>query len=335
MRVRTVVIALGGATVTLAAVGAWTLLRVEEIPAELEPMGDPDAIAIPGVGEQPALEVAALRGKTAFFVWVGLQSWGSEEGRTLNRALNRWVLPESTAGFIVFDAQGLGFLQEKSAQYMDAFGQETRFPIYGDFEGQFRDVFKLPQGHHALVVIGPDGEVLMRHSGGLQEATEIDAVRTMLGAVEPEPGPPVPPFELGPLDPEACAAKPCALLFLGEPVARTEIPDIDGGFEGEDEARWAQMKKPAIRMAARALKLPLRDAALGAIVGHTEGLDYAGWTRVDQAPDVAQAFGVAPGTTAWIVLRDGRIAFREEGLVQFYKLALFADAMGIEFDDDD
>jgi hypothetical protein len=335
MRVRNVAIAVVGATATLAAVGAWSFLRVEDIPAELEPVGDPDDIAFPGVGSQPALEVAKLRGKTAFFVWVGIQSWGSDEGRKLNRALNRWILPESTVGFVVFDAEGLGFLQEKSAQYMEAFGQETRYPIYGDFEGQFRKVFKLPQGHHGFIVIGPDGDVLMRRSGGMQDAAQLDEVRQLLGGEEPEPGPPVPQFELGPLDSGSCADKPCALLFLGEPVSRTDIPDIDGGFEGEDEARWAQMKKPAVRMAGSALRLPLQHEARGAIVGRTEGLDYPGWTRVDEAPAVAEAFGIAPGTTVWIVLRDGRVAFRREGVAKYYELALFADEIGVEFDEDD
>lgn len=335
MRMRTVAIAAVGATATLAAVGAWSVLRVEDIPAELEPIGDPDSIAIAGVGSQPALELAKLRGKTAFFVWVGIQSWGSEEGRKLNRALNRWILPESSVGFIVFDAEGLGFLQEKSTQYMEAFGHETRFPIYGDFEGQFRKVFKLPRGHHGFVVLDPQGEVLMRLSGGIQDPAELDRVREMLGGREPEPGPPVPQFELGPLSTEACAAKPCALLFLGETVKRSDVPEIDGGFEGEDEAEWAQAKKPPVRMAGSALKLPLGDVALGAIVGRTDGLEYPGWTHVPEAPEVAEAFGVQPGETVWLVLRDGRVAFREEGLVQYYKLSLFADAIGVEFDEDD
>jgi hypothetical protein len=335
VRIRTVAIALVGAVVTVAGVGAWKIFGVEDIPEELEEIGDPSSIAITGVGSQPALEIAKLRGKTAFFVWVGVQSWGSEEGRKLNRALNRWILPESSVGFVVFDAEGLGFLQEKSNEYMEAFGQETRFPIYGDFEGQFRGVFKLPQGHHGFVVMGPEGDVLMRHSGGFQSDAELDEVRELLGGTEPEPGPPVPEFTLGELSREACETKPCALLFLGEPVAKRDVPGIDDGFEGEEEQEWAQMKKPAVRMAQRATALPLGDAALGAIVGRTEGLDYEGWTRVDEAPEVAQAFGVAPGETVWIVLRDGRVAFREAGLVQYYKVSLFADAVGVEFDDDD
>ena len=332
---RTVVLAVLGAAVTVVAVGAWSFLRVEDIPEELEPIGDPDSIAIAGVGSQPSLDVAKLRGKTAFFVWVGVQSWGSEEGRKLNRALNRWILPESSVGFVVFDAEGLGFLQEKSTQYMEAFGQETRYPIYGDFDGQFRNVFKLPRGRHGFVVIGPQGDVLMRHSGGFQAATELDEVRELLGGQEPAPGPPVPQFELGALSTDACADKPCALLFLGEPVSKSDIPGIDGGFDGEDEAEWAQMKKPAVRMAGSALKLPLGDAALGAIVGRTEGLDHTGWTHVDEAPEVAAAFDIAPGETVWLVLRDGRVAFREEGVVPYYEVSLFADAIGIEFDEDD
>ena len=159
--------AVGALMVVLAGATAWAFLHVEDIPEELETPGDPASIEIPGVGSQPRLVVKDLQGAQAFFVSVGIQSWKSEDGRRLNRALNRWVLPEQTQGFIVFDAEGLGFLQESAGKYMDVFGKETRFAMYGDFEGVVRDVFKLPQGHHGFVVLGPDGEIQLRKVGGV------------------------------------------------------------------------------------------------------------------------------------------------------------------------
>lgn len=321
----------------LLGVGAWTLLRVEDIPETLEAPEDPDTVVIPGIGDQPDLALAELRGKRAFFVMVGIASWSSEEGRKLNRALNRWVLPADTEGYIVFDAEGLGVFaeNEKSAKYMKVFGKEVRFPMYGDFEGRFRKAFKLAQGHHGLVVLGPDGEVNLRRSGGIDDPKELEVLREMLGAEEPPPGPPVPDFELGLLSDEACAARPCAVLFLGEPVARGDVPGIDDGFEGEREQVWAQMEKPAVRLVSSALKLDPEDKALAAIVGSTPGLEPESWVRLEEAPIAREAFEVAPDETVLLVLRHGRVAFRSDGVVPMYRMGEVSDLLDVEFDFED
>ncbi len=314
----------------------WWLLRADEIPATLEVAEDPMTQSIPGIGSQPTLDAALMKDKTTFFVFVGIQSWTSDEGKPINRALNRWTLPDNAQGFIIFDAEGLGFLAEKSEEYMERFGGETRFPMYGDFEGAFRQVFKMPQGHHGFVVVSPQGTVTMRKSGGAQPGPELDEIRTLLEAEEPPPGPAVPEFELGPLSKTACANKPCALVFLGDPVGRTDIPGVDDGFEGEDEAKWGQMQKPGVRNVGSALKLEIADAGLGAISGQVKDLEFPdGWSVVEQDAAVRDAFGIEPGTTSFLVLRDGEVAFRGDGVIPMYELGRISDLLGVEFDFED
>lgn len=315
---------------------AWWFLRADEIPQELEVAEDPATLNIPGIGTQPPLDAAMLANKTSFFVFVGIQSWSGEEGRMLNRALNRWVLPDDVQGFIVFDAEGFGFLAEKSEEYMGRFGNETRFPMYGDFEGAFRAVFKMPRGHHGFVVVDPQGEVSFRKSGGLSGEAELTEVRTLLRAEEPPAGPPVPPFEAGGLSQAGCSKQPCVVVFLAEPVARKDIPGVDDGFEGEDEEKWAQMQRPAMRNVSSALKLPLEGAGAGLIVGSLSDLELAaGWSTVADDAELRTAFGVEPGADAFLVLRDGEVAFRGEGVVPFYQFGRVSDLLGVEFAFDD
>lgn len=314
----------------------WWLLRADEIPATLEAVGDPMTLSIAGIGDQPNLDAALMKGKTTFFVFVGIQSWGSDEGKPVNRAVNRWTLPANAQGFIIFDAEGLGFLAEKSEEYMERFGGETRFPMYGDFEGAFRQVFKMPRGHHGFVVVNPDGAVTMRKSGGAQPGPELDEIRSLLEAAEPPPGPSVPEFELGPLSQSACAHKPCALLFLGEPIGRKDIPGVEDGFEGEDEEKWAQMQKAGVRNVGSALKLEISDLGLGVISGQVSDLEFPpGWSVVPDDAAVRKAFGVDPGATSFLVLREGEVAFRADGVIPMFELGRVSDLLGVEFEFDD
>ena len=314
----------------------WWLFRAEEIPEELEAAADPMTLVIPGIGQQPTLDADLMRGKTTFFVFVGIQSWTSDEGKSLNRALNRWVLPDAAQGFIVFDAEGLGFLAEKSEEYMERFGNETRYSMYGDFTGAFRQVFKMPRGHHGFVVVDPTGSISMRKSGGARDEAALDEIRTLLGAEEPPPGPAVPEFALGPASASACASKPCAVMFLGAEVGRSDIPGVDDGFEGEDEAKWAQMQKPEVRNIGSALKLAIADAGVGVIAGEVRDLELPkGWTVVSDDAAAREAFGVEPGTTAFLVLKDGEVAFRGDGTIPMYELGRVSDLLGVEFDFED
>ncbi|HWB76588.1 MAG TPA: hypothetical protein VG755_16595, partial [Nannocystaceae bacterium] len=246
-RLKKIAIVVVGALAILLGVGAW-LLRVEDIPDELPPIqGDPAAIAIPPAGGEPPLELAKLGGKTAFFVVVGPQTGESKEGEALNRALNRWEFPKETVGYIIGDAEGFGMFQDRIAKIMKHFASEMRYPLYVDFEGSFTNTFALPKGHHGFVVMGPDGTVLDRRSGGA-EGEDLTAIRELLGAREPEVGPPAPEFAVGDLDRASCSSgTPCALVFLGHDVAREDVPGVPDGFDGEDEERFAKMRDPSIR----------------------------------------------------------------------------------------
>ncbi|MGH1344924.1 MAG: hypothetical protein ACRBN8_25415 [Nannocystales bacterium] len=321
------------------AVGAgllWWLLRADDIPVTLETAEDPMTLSIPGIGTQSTLDRRLLEDKTSFFIFVGIQSWTSDEGKPINRALNRWMLPADAQGFIIFDAEGLGFLAEKSEEYMERFGGETRYPMYGDFEGAFRQVFKMPQGHHGFVVVTPDGKVAMRKSGGAQPGPELDKIRTLLKAEEPPPGPAVPEFSLGPLSKSACAKKPCALMFFGDSVRREQVPGIEDGFEGEDEEEWAQLNNPGVRNVVSASKLAIADVGMGVLSGQVPKLEYpAGWSVEGDDAAVRRAFGIEPGTTSFLVLRDGEVAFRGDGVIPMYELGRISDLLGVEFDFED
>lgn len=313
----------------------WWFFRAEEIPDQLEAADDPMTLVIPGIGSQPTLDASVLEGKTTFFVFAGIASMRADEGQKINRALNRWVLPESVQGFIVFDAEGMGFLAEKSEEYMERFSSETRYATYGDFEGAFRKVFKMPRGHHGLVVVTADGTVEMRKSGGAKSDAELEEIRTLLGAEEPSPGPPVPEFSLGSVSTSSCASQPCALMFLSRGVARKDIPGIDDGFEGEDEAKWEQMKLPAIRNVGSALKLKL-EGARGVIVGQVDDLELPdGWTVEADDANVREAFGVEPDADAFLILSDGKVAFRGDAVIPMYELGRVSDLLGAEFDFED
>jgi hypothetical protein len=324
-----------GLVVMVIGVGAWRVFRVEDVPDELPPMErSPDEIALDSMSEAPALRLADLRGKTAFFVVVGPQSGKDKGGIPVNRALNRWQYPDSTVGFIVADATGMGVLADMAQKYIDFFRKEARFPLYVDFDGQMLDVFKLAKGHHGLVVLGPDGAVIRRASGGLSPA-EIEALRVELGASEPAPPPPAPDFEVGGLTKASCRARACAIVFVGEPVARTDIPGIEDGFDGDTDESFARLNQPAIRLAATAFKTQLQGAP-GVVVGRITGLELPGWTTVDDAASARAAFDIAEGESAFVVVDgEGRLAFREVGLIPMYKWGAAADLLGAEIMSDE
>jgi predicted transcriptional regulator len=318
------------ASIAILAAGAWMLLRVEDIPEQLLPVvHDPDDVVIESSGPGPDLALARLRGKTAFFILVGPQTADSNEGEALNRALSRWEYPDTTEGYIIGDAEGFGVFRERIDEVMQHFAREQRFPLFVDYEGAFVQTFQLPKGHHGFVVLGPDGRVEMRRSGGV---ADIQRVRTLLGASEPPPGPPAPSIELGPLDDASCRGVPCVVILLGREVARTEIPFIEDGFDGDKDARLAQLRDPDIRLVASALEMQL-DHALGVLVGVTPDLAFDTWTQVEQAPDVRQALGLAEETPALIIIEHGRIAFSREGFIPLHAWGRIADLLGVEIND--
>lgn len=321
----------GGVLLALLVLGGawgWQVLRVEELPEELGTMErSPDEVVLSAVGHGADLRLSELRGQTSVIVFEGIQSMRSEQGKEVNRALNRWILPEGTKGYIAWDGQGMRMFEDRATQFVGFFAEELRFPIYVDWEGELVDVFKLVKGHHGLVVLGPEGQVLLRHSGGLQ-GEALDELRTTLGAREPPPPPPAPEFALAGLNVQSCRDEPCLFVFLGKPVARAEIPWIENGFEGTRTECFERMRRPEIRLAASAMRVPITRSH-GVLVGETEGLELKGWTTVPDDAAAREAFGLEPEQSALIVIdTEGRLAFRETGFIPMYRWTLAVDATG-------
>lgn len=318
----------------LAGAAAWWFTRTEPIPEVLEEVEeDPAVVEIPGLPGQPSLELAALKGKTAVFVVTGTWSAKSDEGEATNRALSRWVLPEGTVGYVVADAGGMGVFSDRIEKTMTSYASEVRFPLYVDYDGVFVETFKLPKGHHGLVVLGPDGSIMQRHSGGL-EGDALETLRTSLGAREPEPGPAMPEVEAGTLDASACAETTCAFVFTGpRSVRRADIPGIrPGGFEGDDDARLEKMLDPAVRNVTLARKMKL-SSTRGAFIGDVDPeISSEGWERVSWADGarVRAALGVSEDEPSIVVYDHGREVLRVEGLVRLHHWGRLADLLDID-----
>jgi hypothetical protein len=327
--------AAGGAALLLLGVGAW-FFRVDEIPAELEPVvGDPAAVVIPAAADEPPLRIADLAGKTAFFIVFSPQMSDRKEGQALNRALNRWIFPPTSVGHIIGDAEGFGVFKDKVVEMLGRMQGELRFPIHVDYEGVFTSTFALPKGHHGFVVIGPDGTVLERISGGAEGAA-LERIREMLGATEPPPGPAMPEFSIGELDSTTCGhGTPCAIIFLGKDIARADVPGIDDGFDGEDDEEAKRLADPSIRMITTAFKAKLSKAK-GAIVGRVSGMEFPTWSVVEASPEGRAAFGVAADEAVFVLIdAEGRMPMVVRGALPLYQWGRVADTLGVELDDDD
>jgi hypothetical protein len=328
---KTLFYAIGGVLVAILLVAGawgWQVLRVEDIPAELPPMErSPDEVVLTAAGSGSDLRLSDLRGQTSVIVFEGIQSMRSEQGKEVNRALNRWLLPEGTRGYIVWDGEGMRMFEDRAQQFGSFFSEELRFPIYIDWDGAMVDVFKLVKGHHGLVVLGPDGQVALRHSGGLQGAA-LDDLRAQIAAQEPPPPPPAPTFALAGLTNDACRQRPCLFVFLGKPVARADIPWVDDGFEGTRTECFERMRRPELRLAASAMRVPITKSH-GVLVGEAHDLRLRGWQVVPDDAAARQAFGLAPDDSALVVIdTEGRLAFRETGFIPMYRWTLAIDPTG-------
>ncbi len=330
-------VAAGVLLVLLAVGGAWgwQVLRVADLPDELEAMErSPDEVVLSSAGHGDDLRLTDLRGHTSVLVFEGIQSMRGEQGKELNRALNRWALPEGTRAFIVWDGEGMRMFEDRARQFVGFFAEELRYPIYVDWDGQMVDVFKLVKGHHGLVVLGPDGQVLRRHSGGLRGA-ELDELRTQLGATEPPEPPPAPDFALAGLTRASCLDRPCLLVFLGKPVARTEIPWIEDGFEGTRTECFERMRRPEIRLAASAMRIHATQSH-AVLVGQADDLRLQGWQTVPDDPAAREALGIGPDDSALVVIdTQGRLSFRETGFIPMYRWTLAIDPTGEQIQRED
>lgn len=320
--------ALLGAVLLGGCFWAWRILRVEDIPEQLEAMDEnPDAVVLESLSEVEDLVLGQQRGFKSFYVIVGMRT-PKEEGIDLNRALNRWQYPDTVKGYIVGDAEGAEMFRGMATKYLNFFRKEARFPIFVDFQGAMLRVFKLPKGHHGFVVLDADGSVLVRQSGGMK-GDALEQLRTLLDAELPPPPPPAPEFSIAGLTKASCADRPCAFIFLGSPVTRSQIPGIKDGFDGEPEDGFELMNRPEVRLAASALKMDLKGGH-GVIVGQLD-VPADPWTVLAQSEPARAAFDIGPDQTAFVIVDEqGRLAMRRVGLVPMYMWGEAADLLGAE-----
>jgi len=332
---------LAAGVIILGLVGfVWWKLRprVEEIPEvlpELSQESKPLELTLPAQSALPAFNLGSQSGKTVFFVVDSRESMESGEGRLLKRALDRWTFPDDVVGIDVGHAEGFGLLGGQIQGFLDMIRPEARRPIYADFDGAVMRTFEMPLGHTALVVIGPDGAVKYRKSGDLTEA-EVEMVRTTLGATEPAPGAPAPAFTIGELSLDSCKPKGCAIVFLDQPIAKEEVPELSEKGFGNDmsgmKAAFEAIGKPGIRLVHRfaAQYAITADVLPGAVVGKLSDISFPGWSIVDAHPEARAAFNIPDGAAGLVVIDgEGRLAFAEHGRIPFWKLRLASHAVGL------
>ncbi len=341
----------------LALVGAaaWMLRsRAEEIPTELPPTDiDPMSVVIPGSGGLPDLKLADYKGKTIYLILGDRESMEAREGKEFDRALNRWTYPPDVVGFAIGDAEGFKLLSGKIEEMLGAMRPEMRLPLYIDFDGAITKAFKLPKGHTGIVVLGPDGALKLRHSGPPKPEDDIIArLKLALRAEEPVL-PPAPPFKVGTLDNAACAGKTCLFVFLAVPVKKSELPGVEGGFDGGMEESMKLLQNPSIRLAGLAHDLndkldkldkpeklakdsdkPLADKVLPTLIGAVEGVELKHWKTLPDAPEARAAFDI-PGDQAALIAIDpeGHLALRELGVIPMYKLGRISELLDIDLGD--
>lgn len=335
-------VALGFTLLLLAliAIVAWKLRsRAEVIPDELPAIDttlyDPATMVIPGQGGLPEFKLADHRGKTLYIVVEDRESIQARESTSLQRALNRWVFPPDVAGFQIGDVDGFALLASKIEEFVALMRVEMRIPLYMDYQGVFLKTFKLARGHVGIVVIGPDGKVLLRRSGAATDEF-LTELRTLLRASEP-PAEPAPAFKINDIDNTACKGKACLLVFLDQPIQRTDIPGVKGGFDGDVTAKGNQGRKPGVRLAGLALTADDKldpTKAIAILIGQTEGLELKKWTTVPDAPEARAALGLGPNEAALALIdKDGNLAMLERGAPAYYKFGRVSDTIGVDLGD--
>lgn len=337
-KLRILALALGVVVLGLGA-AAWSMWpSVEVIPEVLEEIDPEQSLAdlvLEAQGPLEAVRIGDLRGKTVFLMIEGKESMTGGEGKQLRRALHRWTLPEDVVGFSVgavpVGASIMSGMIERD--FVGPMRGEVKLPVYIDYGGTFTEALSLPAGHLGFAIINPEGELVFRHAGDVDEA-QLTKIKALLRAEEPSPGPPAPAFEVGELSNESCTGRACVLVFLDAKVLRNEIPGLEqGGFEGEMKEAFAQIKQPSIRLArvlVRDWPTDASEAIAGVIVGQAEGWSVAGWKLVAEADEARQTFAIGDEAGMVIIDGQGRVAFAERGLIPLWKLSLAADVLGIE-----
>ena len=143
----------------------------------------------------------------------------------------------------------------------------------------------------------------------------------------------MPELSAGRLDTAACQQTVCAFVYSGPaPVVRADIPGIKpGGFEGDDDTRLAQMRKPAVRAVTLARKMKLASTR-GAFIGDiADDISSEGWERIDlaQGQSALRALGLAqePGV---VVFDHGREVLRATGLLPLHQWGRLADLLQVK-----
>lgn len=339
---RKIALVLVALVLLLAGLVAWMLRsRAEEIPDVLPAIdtadADPQKLVIPGGGGLKDLVLADLKGRTVYLLVEDRESMAARESSAMSRAMARWTYPDSVSGFAIGDAEGFGLLAGKIEEFVGPMRPELRLPLYIDFQGAATKTFKLPKGHVGLVVLDPTGAVVYRHSGKM-DAAEIERLRELLGATLPPPVP-APAFKVGELDNDACRGRTCALVFLGGPVARKDIPGGKQGFDGDMDESVQQFAKPDVRLAGIVVD---SDAKLDTgkvsaqLVGVIDGAELGRWKTAADAPEARAAFEIPAGEAALVVIDpQGNIAMRELGRVPMYKFGVLSELIGVELSDRD
>lgn len=359
-------ILIGLTILLLVGVGAAAWLfrsRAETIPDQLAPinteLADPMKVVVPGSSGLPDLKLADLRGKTVYLVVGDRESMQAGESKLFDRALNRWTFPDDVVGYGIADAEGFKILASKIEEFLGGMRPEIRLPLYIDYEGAITRAFQLPKGHVGVVVLGPDSQILLRHSGpppaGAAGDALIEKLRATLRAEEPTLEP-APPFKLGALDNAACEGKTCMFVFLSRPVKKSELPGVKGGWEGETDAMWKQLQDPDVRLtglvydsdaklvaaadkSAKSAKSkdsadesePLKPVEV-VLVGAVEDIELKRYTVVPEAAEARVTFKV-PDAGIVVIDPEGRIVLHETGLVRMFKFTRISELLGVDLSD--
>ena len=105
----------------------------------------------------------------------------------------------------------------------------------------------------------------------------------------------------------------------------------EAGFEGDDDARLAQMLKPPVRLATLGRKLKLtttKGAFIGALDPEvtTEGCERL---SLDEGAEALAALGLSD-EPAIVIYDHGREALRATGLVPLHQWGRIADLLEVE-----
>ena len=131
-------------------------------------------------------------------------------------------------------------------------------------------------------------------------------------------------------------------VFLARAVKKTEMPGVEGGFDGDMEASWKQLQDPSVRLAGLVAdsdkKLKAAEGAAAkvrvALVGAIEGIELSQWKSVAAADESRAPFEI-PADQAALVIVDasGKLALRELELVRMYKLSRVSELLGVDLSD--